>query len=54
MMQQQLEKEEAKEMIHQRLERIQLYIGENIQTECGKLFEMLADLTDEDGALTEL
>jgi hypothetical protein len=54
MMQQQLEKEEAKELIQQRFESIQPYVGEDTQTDRGKLFEMLADLTDEDGALAEL
>jgi hypothetical protein len=30
------------------------YIGGDTQTEKGKLFESLADLTDEDGALAEM
>jgi hypothetical protein len=36
------------------LEIIQPNIRPDTQTERGKLFELLADLTDEDGALTEL
>ena len=54
MMQQQLEKEEAEEMIQKRIEGIQPYVGEDAQTERGKFFELLADLTDEDGALAEI
>jgi len=53
-MQQQLEKDEVAETIQSRLESIQPYLGKNIQTEQGKLFEILADLTDEDGALAEM
>ena len=49
-----LEKEEAKELIEQRIEEIKPYASEEIQTNRGKLFELLADLTDEDGALAEL
>jgi len=41
-------------MIQQRLENIQPYMGEDTQTEWGNLFEILADLSDEDGAPAEL
>ena len=41
-------------MIQQRLESIQPCIGEDTQTERGNLFEILADLTDEEGALAEM
>ena len=52
---QQISKEETAEMLRQRLEDIRPYIEEeNTQTERGRLFELLADLTDEDGALAEL
>lgn len=30
------------------------YLGEETQTEYGRLFELLADLIDEDGALAEM
>lgn len=53
-LQKQLDKEEAKEILKQRLESIQPYIGQNTQTQRGKIFEILADLTDEDGALAEM
>ena len=49
-----LTKEEAQEIIQQRLEDIRPEIGDTDQSERGKLFEMLADLTDEDGALAEM
>ena len=49
-----LEKEEAKELIEQRIEEIKPYHSKDTQTNRGKLFELLADLTDEDGALAEI
>ena len=49
-----LTKEEAQEIIQQRSEDIRPEIGNIDQSERGKLFEMLADLTDEDGALAEM
>ena len=54
MMQDKFDKEEAKKMIKQRMEHIQSYLGESEQTEYGQLFELLADLTDEDGALAAI
>ena len=54
MMKQQLAKDEADELLKQRQESIQPYIDENTQTDRGRLFELLAELTDEDGALAEL
>lgn len=54
MMQEQIDKEEAQEMIQQRLESILPYSQKDTQSECGKLFEILADLTDDDGALAEM
>ena len=47
-------KEEALELVKQRLESISPYTGQQTQTGRGRLFEMLADLTDEDGAWAEL
>ena len=49
-----LEKEEAHELLRQRSESIKQDIRPDTQTERGKLFEILADLTDEDGALAEM
>lgn len=54
MMDQQLTKDEAAELLQKRLEDIQSYMDDDHQTERGRLFELLADLTDEDGALAEL
>ena len=53
-MRNQIDKEDAKEMIQQRLESILPYSQEDTQSEHGKLFEILADLTDDDGALVEV
>ena len=52
--QQHIDKEKANELIQQQLEKIQPYIQKGGQTNRGKLFEFLADLTDEDGALAEM
>lgn len=50
----QIAKEEAQERLQKRLEEIQPYVGSEDQSEHGRLFELLADLTDEDGALAEM
>jgi hypothetical protein len=52
--QEQIEKEKANELIQKHMDRIQPYLHEDGQTNRGKLFEFLADLTDEDGALAEM
>jgi hypothetical protein len=49
-----LTKEEAQALIQQRLDDIRPEITETIQSERGRLFEMLADITDEDGAWAEM
>ena len=54
MMREQITKDEADELLKARLESIKPYIGSENQSERGRLFELLADLTDEDGALAEL
>ena len=54
MMNQNMEKEEASDLIQKRRESILPYVQEDTQTDYGRLFEILADLTDEDGALAEL
>ena len=54
LMQQQIDKKDAKELIQQRQESIAPYLRESEQSEYGRIFELLADLTDEDGALAEM
>jgi hypothetical protein len=54
LMREQIEKEKANELIQKRRDRIATHLGEDVRTEYGQLFEMLADLTDEDGALAEI
>jgi hypothetical protein len=54
LLRQHLEKTEAEVMIKQRLESITPISNQNTQTWRGNLFELLADLTDEDGALAEI
>ena len=54
LLRQHLEKSEAEEMIKQRLESISPFCNQNTQTRCGNMFELLADLTDEDGAMAEI
>lgn len=50
----QIPKEEAQKMILERRERIAPEVGQDSQTERGKFYEFLADMTDEDGALAEM
>lgn len=52
--QQKIEKEKTVELLQQHYKSIQPYIQEDIQSDRGELFEILADLTDEDGALAEM
>ncbi len=47
-------KQEAYALIQARREEIVPYVSQNTQSGRARLFEMLADLTDEDGALTEI
>jgi hypothetical protein len=54
LIQEQITKAEAEEMIQKRRESIAPDLGEGTQTEYGQLFEMLADMTDEDGTLAEI
>ena len=46
--------EEVTEKLEQRLADISPNLGQDTQTEIGWMFEQLADLTDEDGALAEM
>ncbi|HEY9078059.1 MAG TPA: DUF2958 domain-containing protein [Anaerolineaceae bacterium] len=54
MLEDQMNKEEATEILKKRSERIQTYTQEDTQTQRGKIFEILADLTDDDGAMAEM
>ena len=49
-----LDKEEAKDLIQKRRDQIQPYAVDAPRSARAKFFEMLADLTDEDGAYNEL
>jgi hypothetical protein len=49
-----LEKEAARDLIQEYSESILPSIGKNTQSNFGRMFEMLADLNDEDGALAEI
>ena len=51
---QNLSREELLELIRERQEQIATYPSEITPSKRGKLFETLADLTDEDGALAEM
>lgn len=53
LLREQIPKEEAQEMLQHHWESIKPHIRLDTQTERGRLFEMLADLTDDDGALAE-
>ena len=53
-LEQQLEREEVKQQLSQRIESIKLNSSEQTQTRRGQMFEILADLTDEDGAYSEM
>jgi hypothetical protein len=44
----------TRQLLEERREDIRPEVGKSQQSERGKLFEMLADLTDEDGAYTEM
>jgi hypothetical protein len=47
-------REEAAEMLQQRVDEVSGWVTEETQTERGRLFEMLAELTDDDGAISEM
>lgn len=53
-LEQQLTREEAAEQLQARQEEIAPYAARDTQTGRGRLYEMLADLTDEDGAISEI
>ena len=49
-----LTREDVLGQLEVRRGEIQLHIDKNVQTEQGKLFEALADMTDDDAALSEM
>ena len=53
-MRQQLSSEGVEELLQARLEEIAPYVGETTQSKRAQLFEMLADMGDEDGAYCEM
>lgn len=54
LIEQTVDKATVQKLLKERREDIQPEVGGPQQSEQGKLFEMLADLTDEDGAYTEM
>jgi len=53
LLREQIPKDEAQEILQDHWAEIKPHIRLDTQTERGRLFEMLADLTDDDGALAE-
>jgi hypothetical protein len=51
---QEIPKEEARQLIEARLAYVRAQAAHETQSRRGQIFEMLADLTDEDGALAEM
>lgn len=49
-----ISKEEVNNLLEHRQEVVVPYLDQNTQTEQGKLFETLADMTDDDAALAEM
>ncbi len=49
-----IDKGEAKEKLSERQDFISPYLSQNTQSSRGHLFETLADMTDEDGAIAEM
>jgi hypothetical protein len=49
-----LDTAEVKQQLQDRREMVRAYAQRTTQSERGKLFEMLADLLDEDGAMAEM
>jgi hypothetical protein len=54
MMQQIIDKKEAKKILRLRLESISHYASQHTQSRRSEVFDLLADLTDDDGALAEM
>ena len=53
-LEQRVSREETEEMLQTRRDEIAPYTREDRQTGRGRLFERLADLTDDDGAIAEI
>lgn len=51
---QHLTREEVEQLIANRQQEVAQYLNKTSQSSRGKLYELLADLTDEDGAIAEL
>ena len=51
---QRVSQEEAEELLQARREAIAPYVRKDTQTGRGHLYELIADLTDDDGALSEM
>lgn len=51
---QRLSREAVEQLIAERQQEIAPYLNQTAQSSRGKLYEFLADLTDEDGAISEL
>lgn len=47
-------KEEMEEILRERREEIAPYVSQQTQSKRGKLFEMIADVSDDDGAISEM
>ncbi|PJF39164.1 MAG: hypothetical protein CUN54_09315 [Phototrophicales bacterium] len=47
-------KDEARRLLEERIQEVAQHAAEDTQTKRGQLFEILADLTDEDGAIAEM
>lgn len=54
LVEQMLDKEAAQKLLEERRNEIVPYVSQITQSKRGKLYELLADLLDEDGALTEI
>lgn len=54
LLEKQLSREDAEALIQERLDEILPYLDDGLQSGRGKLFELLADLTDDDGAIAEM
>jgi hypothetical protein len=53
-LEQQVDREKAEKLIQRRRDDIAPYVDQRPQSGRGKLFEMIADLTDDDGAIAEM
>jgi hypothetical protein len=54
LLEQTVDKQDAQWLIEERREAIQPYVNSQQQSKRGKLFEMIADMTDDDGTIAEM